>query len=111
MKILFDHNTPRRLRRYLQEHSVDTARDKGWAEVSNGILLAQAERDGYDLLITADQSMRYQQNLDLTQVGVIVLLSNRWPEVRMRIGEILAAIEEIQPGELREVPIPSRDEV
>ena len=105
MRILFDHDTPRPLRRYLTEHAVDTANEKGWAELSNGNLLDNAEREGYEVMITADQSMRYQQNIARRQVGVVVLLSNRWPEVQMKIEEIRAALEGIQRGELREVPI------
>ena len=110
MKILFDHNIPRRLRQFLLEHSIDTAREKGWAEVSNGNLLVEAERDGYDVLITADQNMSYQQNIARRQVGVVVLLSNRWPDVELRLEAIRAALEDIQPGEVREVPIPVRGE-
>ena len=105
MRILFDNNTPKPLRRYLTEHTVDTANEKGWAELRNGNLLDSAEREGYEIVITADQSMRYQQNIARRQVGVVVLLSNRWPEVQMRIEEIHAALEGIQPGEFRELPI------
>ena len=105
MRILLDHDTPRPLRRYLTEHTVDTANEKGWAELGNGNLLDNAEREGYEIMITADQSMRYQQNLGRRQMAVIVLLSNRWAEVQMRIEEIRAALEGIQPGELREIPI------
>ena len=104
MRILFDNNTPRTLRRYLTEHTVDTAREKGWAEVRNGNLLDNAERDGYEVLITADQSMRYQQNMAHRQVALIVLLSNRWPRVQLRIEEIRNALEEMEQGEVREVP-------
>ena len=110
MKILFDHDTPRPLRQYLSEHSVDTAREKGWAELRNGNLLDNAEREGYEVMITADQSMGYQQNIARRQVGVVVLLANRWSSVRLRIAEIRAALEGIQPGEVREVPIPRRRE-
>ena len=77
MRILLDSNTPRTLRRYLTEHTVDTAREKGWAEYRNGNLLDNAERDGYEILITSDQSMRYQQNMARRQIALIVLLSNR----------------------------------
>lgn len=56
------------------------------------------------MLITADQSIRYQQNMDSRQVAVIVLLSNRWPRVQLRIEEVLAAMEGMEPGEVREVP-------
>ena len=63
MKILFDQGTPAPLRRYLAGHSVDTAYERGWSDLRNGDLLTEAEINGYDLLITTDQNMRYQQNL------------------------------------------------
>ena len=103
MRILFDVNMPEPLRRYLTEHTVDTAREKGWAEVRNGNLLDNAEREGYEIMITADQSMRYQQNMAHRQIAVIVLLSNRWPRVQLKIEEIKAALEGMEPGEVREV--------
>ena len=104
MRILFDHDTPRPLRHYLVEHTVHTANERGWAELRNGVLLDNAEEDGYDVLITADQSIRYQQNMASRQVAVIVLLSNRWPRVQLRIEEIRDALEGMNPGEVREVP-------
>ena len=105
MRILFDHNTPLPLRGYLSEHVVDTANEKGWSELINGDLLDNAEEEGYEILITADQSMSHQQNLARRHIAVVVLLSNRWPDVQTRIGEIRAALEEVQQGEVREVPI------
>ena len=108
MRILFDHNTPKPLRRYLAEHIVDTAREKGWAELRNGNLRDNAEREGYEVLITADQSMRYQQSIARRQVGVVVLPANRWLDVEMKIEETRNALEGIQPGELTEIPIPMR---
>ena len=85
---------------------MDTAREKGWAELSNGNLLDNAEREGYEVVITADQSIRHQQNLGRRRLAVVVLLSNRWPDVRSRVEDIRAAVAESQPGEVREVPIP-----
>ena len=105
MRILFDHNTPLPLRRYLLEHAVDTANEKGWSELINGDLLDNAEKEGYEILITADQSMSYQQNISRKHIAVVVLLSNRWPDVRTRIDEIRTALEEVQQGEVREVAI------
>ena len=105
MRILFDNNTPRPLRRYLTEHSVDTAREKGWAELRNGNLLDNPEGEGYEVLITADQSMRYQQNIGRRQISVIVLLPNRWPDVRLKVEDIRAALEGVALGEIQEVPI------
>ena len=106
MKILFDHGTPRPLKRHLSGHESDTAADKGWETLRNGELIERAEQDGYAVLITTDQKLRYQQNLAGRRLAVIVLLKNNWPRVRLKTEEILAALEEIQPGELREVPIP-----
>ena len=104
MRILFDVNVPEPLRRYLTEHTVDTAREKGWVEVRNGNLLDNAEREGYEIMITADQSMRYQQNMANRQIAVIVLLSNRWPRVQLMIEDIRTALETVELGEFREVP-------
>ncbi len=105
MRILFDHNVPRPLRRYLTEHTVDTAHEKGWAELRNGDLLNNAETEGYEVVITADQSLHYQQNIGQRQIAVIVILSKRWPAVQLKIEEIRSVLEELGPGELREVPI------
>ena len=105
MKILFDHGTPAPLRGHVPEHTVDKAAEKGWAELSNGDLLDQAESEEYELLITTDQSIGYQQNLGRRRLAIIVLRSNRWPDVLLRVDDIRAALERIQPGELREVEI------
>ena len=104
MRILFDHNVPEPLRDHLAEHDVHTADERGWAEVSNGELLDQAETAGYELLITADQNMRHQQVLSRRQIAFVLLRSNRWPIVQPWVEDIRAAIEGLQPGELRKVP-------
>lgn len=105
MKILFDHGTPAPLRRDLHGHSVDTAAERGWDSLLNGDLLDRAEQEGYEVLITTDQSMRYQQNLAGRRLAIIVLLRTAWPYVRLRVEDIRAAVAEAQPGELKEVPI------
>ena len=106
MRILFDHDVPRPLRRHLTDHEVDTARERGWAELSNGNLLDEADREGYAVIITADQKITYQQNIARRTFGVVVLMSNNWPQVREKVAAIQSALEGIDPGELREVPIP-----
>jgi predicted nuclease of predicted toxin-antitoxin system len=62
MKILFDQGTLVPLRRFLPEHTVDTAYEKGWSALTNGDLILAAETEQYDVLITTDQNLRYQQN-------------------------------------------------
>ena len=105
MKILFDQGTPRPLRGHLHEHSVDTAAERGWSELGNGDLVAAAEQEGYEVLITTDQNMRFQQNLTDRRMAIVVLLSTAWPYVQPRIEEIRTVLDGIRPGELREVPI------
>lgn len=105
MKLLFDQGTPAPLRAYLPEHSVDTLAEKGWSDKDNGELLKLAEASGYEILVTTDQNMRHQQNLAGRQIGIVVLLSANWPEVRHRTREIVRAITVVRSGEVIEVPI------
>ena len=109
MKLLFDQGTPAPLRRYLPGHSVDTLAEKGWSEKGNGELLDLAERDGYEILVTTDQSLPHQQNLARWRVGLVVLQSTDWSQVRLRAEEIAKAIEAVRPGHAVEVPIPRPD--
>ena len=104
-KILFDHNTPSPLRHHLGQHDVDTANEKGWAGLANGDLIRLATEQGYDVLITADQNIRHQQNTGLSSIGMVVLLSNRWPLVRNYTCEIIDAVHAVRPGETVIVPI------
>ncbi|MYH91148.1 MAG: hypothetical protein F4128_10265, partial [Gammaproteobacteria bacterium] len=64
MKNLFDQGTPAPLRNHLPGHSVETLAEKGWSDKSNGELLHLAEQEGYKILVTSDQSLRYQQSLE-----------------------------------------------
>ena len=104
MRILFDHNAPRQLRRHLVGHDVDVAEERGWATLVNGALLDQAEEARYEVVITADRNMPYQQNLGSRNFALIVLGANRWPLIEPRIEAIRNALEGIQPGEVRESP-------
>jgi hypothetical protein len=75
MRILFDQGTPVPLRQYLIEHSVTTAYEEGWSNLSNGDLLKSAEDKGYQIFVTTDRNLRYQQNLRDRQIAIVVLLS------------------------------------
>jgi hypothetical protein len=87
MKILFDQGTPVPLRRHLTGHSVTTAYEQGWSNLSNGELLKAAEEAGYQLLVTTDQNIRYQQNLRERQMAIVVLLSTSWPRISRHVDE------------------------
>jgi hypothetical protein len=105
MRILFDQGTPVLLRRHLTSHVVDTAFERGWSTLSNGELLDVAEQEGYALLITTDQNLRYQQHLANRQLAIIVLLSTSWPRIQLWIETIRAAVESIVAGGYQEIAI------
>ena len=105
MRTLFDQGTPVPLRNHLPQHSVDTAYERGWSELTNGELLDAAEREGYELLVTTDSSLGHQQNLSGRRLAVVVLLSASWPRMQQRIEEIRSTIGAITPGEYVEVTI------
>ena len=105
MKVLFDQGTPVPLRRHLSEHRVETAYERGWSNLRNGALLDRAEAEGFELLVTTDQSLRHQQNLAARRLAVLVLMSTSWPRIEARADRIVAAIERIAPGECVEVSI------
>lgn len=73
MLILFDHVTPAGIARSLSGHTVTKAKDRGWDTLSNGDLLAEAERAGFDVLLTADKNMRHQQNLTGRKIAIVVI--------------------------------------
>jgi hypothetical protein len=87
---------------------VDTANEKGLATVSNGDLIQLAVEQGYDVLITADQNIQHQQNTSQSSIGIVVLLSNRWPLVRNHIPAIIQAVHTVRRGEIISVPIAPR---
>lgn len=67
------------LRNHLPHHVVKTAYERGWHDLKNGELLARAEAEGFDVLVTTDQNIRYQQNLAGRRIGVLVLMTTSWP--------------------------------
>jgi len=105
VKVLFDQGTPVPLRRHLPRHRVDTAFERGWAQLRNSALIDMAEEHGYQLLITTDQSLRHQQDLAKRRLAVMVLMSTAWPRIRLRTEEIRNLVGEIGPGEFVEVTI------
>jgi len=105
MKILFDQGTPVPLRRSLPEYDVDTAAESGWSTVQNGDLLQLAESNGYGVLITTDQNLRYQQNMTGRRIGIVVLMKTSWPKIRQRVPEIIAAIQQAGDGAYVEVTV------
>ena len=104
MKVLFDECMPQPLRRYLGEFEISTAQEMGWGRVKNGELLKRAE-GVFDVFLTADQRLKYQQNLAGRQLAILVLSTNRWPRVKAKTAEIIAAIQSLKPGDYVELAL------
>jgi len=85
-------STPVPLRRHLHPHSVDTAAELGWSELSNGDLIAAAEKQGYELVITTDQNLRYQQNLSERRIAILVLMTTSWPRIKSGVESVVTAV-------------------
>lgn len=73
MRILFDHNVPRRLREHLPEHDIRTAREMRWELLRNGALLTAAAEAGFETVITTDTHLEYEQNLMKVPLPIVVL--------------------------------------
>ena len=102
MKILFDHGTPAPLRHRLAGHVISTAYDMGWAKLSNGDLLAAAGKS-FDVFITTDQNLRYQQNLTGRRLAILVLPTTSWPEIQKHTDKVANAVNALKPGDFIEL--------
>jgi hypothetical protein len=102
MKILFDHGTPAPLRHHLAGHEIATAYEMGWAKLSNGDLLAAAEKS-FAACITTDQNLRYQQNLAGRRLAILVLPTTSWPQIQKHTDKVAASVDKLQPGDFIEL--------
>ncbi len=105
MKILFDHGTPVPLRKLLPDHSITTAYERGWQTLENGDLIAAAEADDFDVIVTTDQNLKYQQNLTGRDISILVLSSTSWPRIRENATAICEALDNIDPASFLEIKI------
>lgn len=105
MRILLDEQLPRQLARELRSHQTRTVQQQGWVGLTNGELLRRAAVGGFDIFVTADQNLQFQQNLRGSPLGVIVLVapSNALEDLLPLVPRLLDAITEVRPGEIRRV--------
>jgi hypothetical protein len=106
MRILFDHGTPSGIAASLSDHDVTEAIEPGWDRISNGELLRVAEAAGFDVLLTTDKRIRYQQNLAGRKIAILVLGNSTWRVVRLYLDRIASAVAEVTAGSYSEVDIP-----
>ncbi len=108
MRILFDHGTPTPLIPFLEGHAVTKAKEAGWDRLVNGDLLNAAEATGFELLLTPDKNMRYQQNLKGRKIAIVVLGNAQWPVLRRYVERVVAVVNAATTGSFDEVDIPFR---
>jgi hypothetical protein len=110
MLVLFDNGTPRTLARYLiDHHAVTEDRARGWDELENGELLNAAEAAGFNVLVTTDKNLSYQQNLSGRKIAIVVLGQGRWSLIKAHVSEVVAAVTVAAPGSYTLVEIPFVD--
>jgi len=108
MLVLFDQSTPVPIRPFLKGHTVETAWQRGWDRLKNGELLKAAEEAGFEVLVTPDKNIRYQQNLRNYTIAIVVLGNPQWPVLRRHVDRVVAAVNAAKPGAYCEVEIPER---
>ncbi|ROZ78707.1 hypothetical protein [Ramlibacter sp. WS9] len=105
MRILFDQGTPAPLRHALTGHAVETAFELGWATLQNGALIAAAEDAGFEVFVTTDKNLKYQQNLEARSISIVVLSTTSWPRIQLALPDVVAAVESAAPAGYSEVAI------
>jgi hypothetical protein len=94
MQIIFDQGTPVGIKECLQQHRVATAWELGWSTLLNGDLLRAAEAAGFDVLLTTDKNLQYQQNIVSRKIAIVILGQARWALIRPKLDVIRQTIEE-----------------
>jgi hypothetical protein len=98
---------PRRFARLLVDHEVSTVQEAGWSSLSNGALIRAAASAGYEALVTVDQSIPFQQNLQTARLGIVILAarSNRFEDLQPLLSATLAALATLQAGDIVRVAV------
>ncbi|HVZ93897.1 MAG TPA: hypothetical protein VG797_05255 [Phycisphaerales bacterium] len=86
-------------------HEVKTAHEMGWASLGNGELVTAAEAS-FDVMITTDQNLRYQQNLAGRRLAILILSTTSWPRIQRNLAVVVEAIAAVEAGAFSEVVIP-----
>jgi hypothetical protein len=96
--VLLDEDIPHDLRPHLAHHETYTVAYPGWAGLKNGRLLEVAEASGFEVLVTGDLSMPYQQNLTGRHIAIVLLSAIGWPIIEPHLAKIVEAVDRVEPG-------------
>jgi hypothetical protein len=105
LKVLFDQGTPVPLKNHFSSHHVSTAYELGWSTLKIGELLAAAEGNGFEVFVTTDTNLAYQQNLSNRKIAIVVLTTTSWPRIQKSVAAIVIAIDAARPNSYQIVSI------
>jgi hypothetical protein len=105
MKILLDECLPKKLKKDLAPHECQTVPDAGWSGLANGELLSTAERSGFEVFLTINRGIEYQQNLSSRHISVVLISSNsnRLADLQRQVPDILRMLKSLRPGQMVKV--------
>ena len=98
MRVLFDQATPVPIREFLIGHTVRTAAQEHWDRLKNGDLLTAAEHAGFEVFLTTDKNLQYQQNLAGRTIAIVVIGIQQWPALQPHVARVVAAVNGAKPG-------------
>lgn len=105
MKVLLDENLPHSLREHLLQYETFTAAYMGWAGLKNGELLDVAEAGAFDVLVTGDRTLHYEQNLSGRKIALVSLSAVSWPVIEPHVEKIADAVARAKPGSFTRVDV------
>jgi hypothetical protein len=103
LKIFLDEDVPRKLAPFLSGHEVQSVVSMLWGGIKNGALLVLIEREGFDVFITGDRNMPYQQQLAGRSFAVLIMSTINWPVLKLHIEKIVVAVATAEPGTVTQV--------
>jgi hypothetical protein len=106
MRVLFDQATPVPIRSFLVGHTVSTAAQLHWNRLRNGELLTVAENAGFEVFLTTDKNLRYQQNMAGRTIAIVVIGVQQWPALQPHVELVVTAVNAATPGSFTEIQIP-----
>lgn len=91
------------MRHALADHTVETAYERGWSSLKNGELISAAESAGFEVFVTTDKNLKYQQNLLNRSMAIVVLQTTSWPKLQKVLPSIVEAVAAATKGSYAEV--------
>jgi hypothetical protein len=107
LRVLVDQGTPVPLRRFLEPHVVEPVYERGWSTLKNGELLHSAMEAGFDAMVTTDQNVPHQQNLQASTLAVVILSTTDWNLIRLHVELVRAALTSRAAGQCVVVTFPA----